>query len=175
MIFLDLGCGVRKKEGYIGIDVARVSGVDITCDIEKGLCIKDDCVDKIYSSFFFEHVRDPIRLFREICRICKNEAIVEIIVPYYASINAFQDPTHHSFFCEDTFRYFNSERYLSSGAGVKAGLEIVSIKYYYSNLVRKFYPEFLKRFLRMHFINMVGNFKVILKVKKNAIYKSLSR
>jgi len=34
MILLDIGCGRDKKSGYIGVDKAKLPGVDIICDIE---------------------------------------------------------------------------------------------------------------------------------------------
>jgi predicted SAM-dependent methyltransferase len=153
MISLDLGCGVRKKDGHIGFDIAAVDGVDVVCDINSGICIKDNRVDRIYSSFFFEHARDIFFLMQEISRSCRNGARVELWVPYYTSINAFQDPTHHTFFCEETFDYFSDFR-------------LKSIEYDYAHIIRDWYPQRLKRFLRLHLMNAVGNMRVVLEVNK---------
>lgn len=163
MIFLDLGCGIRKKQGYIGIDLAKVKGVDIVCNIDKGLSIKDSCVDGIYSCFFFEHVRDLITAFQEVYRVCKNGAIMELIVPYYASINAFKDPTHKQFFTEETFRYFSQEKWYGSDYNINTNFQLINIKYHYSNLI-KWLP--FKRYLRRYFFNVVGAMEVKLKVIK---------
>ncbi|MEW6008478.1 MAG: methyltransferase domain-containing protein [Candidatus Omnitrophota bacterium] len=165
-ICLDLGCGSRKKEGYIGVDIVDLEGVDIVCSIENGIPINNDCVDKIHSVYFFEHINNLIFLFQEIYRICKNGAIVKITVPYYSSINAFKDPTHKQFFTEETFRYFSKDKWYGSDYNFNINFKLLNIKYHYSRLIRKWYPEFIKRLMRRYFLNMVGAMTVELEVEK---------
>jgi hypothetical protein len=43
----------------------------------------------------------------ELYRICKDGALVKIIVPYFRSRWAFIDPTHRHFFTADSFSYFD--------------------------------------------------------------------
>ena len=93
-ILIDLGCGSRKRQGHIGIDTAKLEGVDIVCDIEKGLPFEDGCVDGVWSNFLFEHVSDTVFLFKELYRVCRNGATVEFRVPYYQSVTQYKDPTH---------------------------------------------------------------------------------
>lgn len=45
-IYIDLGCGTRKQKGYIGVDNKKLEGVNVVCDIERGLLFKDNTVDK---------------------------------------------------------------------------------------------------------------------------------
>lgn len=49
MICLDIGCGNRKRGNYIGIDKCLLDGVNIGCNVEKGMPIKDNTVDRVYS------------------------------------------------------------------------------------------------------------------------------
>lgn len=165
-IRLDLGCGNRKKEGYIGIDRVALKGVDIVCDIERGLPIKDDCVDKVYSFYFFEHLNDIVFIFQELYRVCKNRAIVELTVPYYTSINAFKDPTHKQLFTEETFRYFSQDKWYGSDYGINTNFRVLDIEYHYSRLIRKWFPEILKRHMRRYLMNMVGAMTVRLSAQK---------
>ncbi|EKD96165.1 MAG: hypothetical protein ACD_24C00159G0002 [uncultured bacterium] len=55
-IKLDLGCGGRKKNGFIGIDVILGPGVDIEQNLENGIPFSDKSVAEIFSSHFLEHL-----------------------------------------------------------------------------------------------------------------------
>lgn len=54
MIKLHLGCGQKKIEGYINIDIQRFSNVDMVADISN-LPFKKKSVDLIYSCANIEH------------------------------------------------------------------------------------------------------------------------
>ncbi|MBN1832757.1 MAG: glycosyltransferase [Deltaproteobacteria bacterium] len=105
---LDLGCGKLKREGFIGLDVKAMPGVDIVCDISQGIPIKNDCADYIIADNLMEHIGDEfIDVMNNIWDICKIGAILKIVVPGAHTSAAFQDPTHKRFFVKDTFDYFN--------------------------------------------------------------------
>ena len=54
---LDLGCGKHKKEGFIGVDQAKVEGVDVVHDLKKTPWPwKANSVDEIHCSHFLEHL-----------------------------------------------------------------------------------------------------------------------
>ena len=163
-IYLDIGCGARKKQDHIGVDKISVEGVDINCDIEAGLPIADNSVDGIYSNYFLEHVKDLIFVFQEIYRVCKNGARVELLVPYYTSINAFKDPTHRQFFTEETFKYFSKDKWYGSDYNINTNFRLLEIKYHYSRIVKLF--PFFKKYIRRHIINSVGAMTVKLEVIK---------
>lgn len=97
-IKLDIGCGKRKKEGFVGIDIMShediYPGKCIQCDVTEGLPLPDNSVTEIYSNRFFEHIPfhyntpikkrpyDPlIHIFEEIHRVSVNKAKIRIIVP----------------------------------------------------------------------------------------------
>ena len=65
-IKLDLGCGTRKRAGYVGLDRTALPGVDIVCDADKGIPLGDNSVEAVYSNYFLEHVDDLIFLFQEL-------------------------------------------------------------------------------------------------------------
>lgn len=162
---LDLGCGTRKRPNCIGIDKAKLQGVDIVHDLENGLPIRSNSVDKIYAYYTLEHIENIIFLFQEMYRVLKNNGTVELLVPYYNSINAIKDLTHKHFFCEDTFRYFSKDKWYGSDYGINTDFEVVSIEYHYSKLVPKWMP--FKRYLRRHITNLVGAITVTLKARKD--------
>lgn len=54
---LDIGCGASKPEGWTGIDVAKVPGVDIVHDLfQFKWPIPDDSVDEARCIHFVEHI-----------------------------------------------------------------------------------------------------------------------
>lgn len=110
---LDLGCGDRKEEGSIGIDIAQTTSTDYVWDLTIfPWPIDDQVVDEIYCNHFFEHLTGSQRIsFMEECyRIMKDGAKLSIIVPYWSSMRAIQDPTHQwPPVCEASFIYFNKE------------------------------------------------------------------
>ena len=167
-VVIDLGCGTRKRQDTLGLDKYRANGVDLVCDIENGIPIEDNSVDKIYATYFLEHVDNLIFIFQEMYRILVNGGTLELLVPYYNSINAFKDPTHKHFFTEESFRYFSGERWYGSDYNINTDFRVIDIKYHYSKLVPPWMP--FKRYLRRHFMNLVGAIEVTLKAEKNGKY-----
>lgn len=87
---IDLGCGAKKTEGYVGVDMVPAAGVDHVVDLmSERLPFEDDSVDEVFSSHFLEHVADPHRVLREIIRVCRNGAKVRIWTPYTRHCAAF--------------------------------------------------------------------------------------
>lgn len=96
-IRLDLGCGKKKKEGFIGVDELPFDGVDVVLDIKQGAWPwKDNSVDEVYSRHFIEHLagRERITFFNEMCRVMKAGATALIITPHWSHESAYGDPTH---------------------------------------------------------------------------------
>src|SRR3990167_4643725 len=116
---LDLACGNNKQKGFIGIDITKK---ETKADIEHNLLkdfpwpFEDNSVDEVFCSHFLEHIpqgdgyHDPLwDFFNELWRILKPGAGVRFVCPYYTSVRAFQDPTHHRFINEPMFQYFDKE------------------------------------------------------------------
>lgn len=105
---LDLACGQSKQEGFFGIDIVDVPGVDLVWDLEKyPWPFEDNSVDEVHMQHFIEHVKDLILLMNELHRIMKPLAKATIITPYYTSIRATQDPTHVRFMSEGSSLYWS--------------------------------------------------------------------
>jgi predicted O-linked N-acetylglucosamine transferase (SPINDLY family)/glycosyltransferase involved in cell wall biosynthesis len=106
---IDLGCGVNKPDGFIGVDLCSGVGVDIIADLSKIFPFKDDSVDEVRAHDIIEHLQDRIHTMNEIWRVCKPGAKVDIRVPSTDGRGAFQDPTHVSFWNINSFLYYCSE------------------------------------------------------------------
>lgn len=94
---LDLGCGSKPKEGFLGVDIQDFGRSDITVfDLRLDWKWEDSSVDEVYSNQFIEHLtaEQRIHFANELYRVLKPEATAEIITPHYASGRAFGDLTH---------------------------------------------------------------------------------
>lgn len=103
---IDLGCGKRKQEGFVGIDRFPMPEVDILADIDNVLPLEDDSVDILFSSHSLEHVKDLMFTMREIYRVCKHGAQVCIIAPYNEQKLNIANPYHITVFNEHTPRFW---------------------------------------------------------------------
>lgn len=106
---VDLGCGSRKPEGYIGVDIYPWPQVDIVADLSEKFPFPDNTVDEVRAHDFIEHLPDRINTMNEIWRICKPNGIVDILVPSTDGRGAFQDPTHVSYWNLNSFMYYAVE------------------------------------------------------------------
>lgn len=106
---VNLGCGKKKKDGWIGIDQEKWDCVDIVCNIDDRILLEDNSVNKLYSSHVLEHVEDFTKIMEEIYRICKNNAIIEIKVPHFSGSSGFY-VYHKRFFRFDSFDEFDHEK-----------------------------------------------------------------
>lgn len=94
---LHLGCGNKLLPGYINVD--KYGSPDVLKDLEKLPWSWDsDSIDEVLMIHVLEHLGQSTEIYlgiwKEIYRICKNNAIVKITVPHYKHENFFHDPTH---------------------------------------------------------------------------------
>ena len=161
-IVIDLGCGPHKRSGAFGFDWRPQPGVNVACNIEDSLPLQSECADLVYMSHVIEHVSNFIGLMEEVYRVCKPDAAVEIVVPYYTSRGAFRDPTHVRYITEDTFQYFEPP----TDYGVRTNFRIESIHYDVRKPFR-WLPQYLQKRCRRYLWNVVDNMEVTLRVIKD--------
>lgn len=103
---LHLGCGTNIKKGYVNLDKVKLKGIDVVHNLDKyPWPFPDDYFDEVYGQDVIEHVQDLFKAMDEIRRICRKDAVVRIIVPYWHSSAAFY-PNHHYFFNVDSMKAF---------------------------------------------------------------------
>ena len=108
---VDLGCGKAKEKGFIGIDIGDY-GQEIQCDLRKGIPLCGESVSEMRTYAFLEHLQpeEVMYMMFEIWRVLKPNKTVDILVPYGGNNTSFKDPTHKSFWREETFLYFTGEK-----------------------------------------------------------------
>jgi hypothetical protein len=105
---LDVGCGSRKRTGYIGMDVVALPSVNIVHNMNIAPWpINDNEVEEMVFDDVLEHSKDFLTILSEVYRVAKNGCIVRISVPHFSSDNMYTDPTHTTFFSTRSFNYFD--------------------------------------------------------------------
>jgi glycosyltransferase involved in cell wall biosynthesis len=106
LLKIDIGGGLFPRAGYTIID--QQDG-DINCDLNDGIPLEDNSVGVINASHVIEHLRDPIKTMREIHRVLAPGGWAFIEVPSTEGNGAWCDPTHISFWNEDSFPYYTKQ------------------------------------------------------------------
>jgi len=111
LLKVDLGAAHGKPNGYIGVDQYAGVGVDIIHDVSNGLPFEDDSVGVIRAFDFLEHIDRPVQLMNEIYRVLADSGWLISMTPSTDGRGAFQDPTHISFWNENSFWYYTDRKY----------------------------------------------------------------
>jgi hypothetical protein len=107
---LDIGCGPNKKPGFYGIDQIHFPGVDKIVDIGSAPWpFESNSIEEFHSSHAIEHLTWPQRVvfFNELYRVMKVGAKGQLILPHWASMRYYGDPTHQAPMSEFAFYYLS--------------------------------------------------------------------
>ncbi len=129
---LNLGCGNKRKEGYLGVDRYPCDAVDQIADLNGTLPYGESTIDEVWMDNVIEHIPDLPRLFAELHRICRDGAEIKIVTPHFACHDSWRDPTHvqHlSYFSMDHFEKPDVAHY------TKGGFRVLSRKLSFSGLL----------------------------------------
>lgn len=167
LLKLDIACGQNKKEGFIGVDIVKMPGVDVVHDLTVfPWPFKDDSVDEAFISHYIEHTPCLIKFMNELHRIMKKGAICNITAPYYNSMRAWQDPTHTRAISEASFLYYNLQWRKDNKLDHYPITADFDFQYGYN-----FYPEWaarneeLRAYAAKHFTNVIMDICVMLTKK----------
>lgn len=109
-IKLDIGAGRAKFEDYITVDNDPSVGAELCVDIENWESEFGywGNVDEIRAHHILEHLRtkNKVKVMRLFFELLKPGGILDIAVPIAGTPQSFQDPTHISFWNENSFWYF---------------------------------------------------------------------
>lgn len=117
---LNLGCGGKRLDGFVGVDRFPTPAVDVLADLGATLPFADGTVAEVMLDNVIEHMPDIPALMREMHRICRHDARIVIRTPHFTSLSSWRDPTHlhHlSYFSMDHFERPGVAHYTSAGRG----------------------------------------------------------
>jgi predicted SAM-dependent methyltransferase len=109
---INIGAGDRKVEGFVSCDYDSLSNPDYVFDLEKDkFPFEDNSVEAVIAHHVLEHLGEGyFHCLQEIYRVCKHEAMIDILVPHHRNDEFFDDPTHRRPITVGGLRLF-SKRY----------------------------------------------------------------
>jgi methyltransferase family protein len=115
---LDLGCGTRKKDGFIGVDRRKFDNVDVVADLKDKWPWKDDTVEEVHMSHVLEHFTglERVHIMNELYRILQKGAKALIITPHWCSNRAYGDFTHQWPPVSEMYYYYLSKTWRADNA-----------------------------------------------------------
>jgi predicted SAM-dependent methyltransferase len=108
---INIGGGFKKFEGFLNVDLDASTNPDIVMNLETDkFPLEDSSVDEVKAHHIFEHIGEGFLDFmKELYRICKDGAIIDIEVPHHRHENFFGDPTHRRPITIEMLRKFSKK------------------------------------------------------------------
>lgn len=123
---LNLGCGRRKIDGALNVDIASAVQPDMIVDVTKRPWpLPSNWFREVHAYDVVEHMEDVVGFFEEVHRVSAPGAVVHLAVPHFSSSNAFTDPTHRHYFGLESFDYFTGEHRHDHYTGIRFEKEAV--------------------------------------------------
>lgn len=128
---LNLGCGHRKKDGYLNIDRDPLCKPDRVVDLETTPWpFEQDTFTEIVADHVLEHLGEStstwLKIWQEIWRVSRDGAVIHITVPHPRHDNFMVDPTHVRPIFPGTIAMFDQTRNIrdheNDGQETKLGL-----------------------------------------------------
>ncbi|MFM2386987.1 MAG: hypothetical protein RL660_1744 [Bacteroidota bacterium] len=97
---LEIGSGLKPREGYTNCDIRDLPHVDIVCNANQ-LPFGDESVDEIYSRHLIEHFtfKEFLIVLEEWNRVLKTDGVLYLICPNLIwHLQQIIDGSHNSFF-----------------------------------------------------------------------------
>jgi SAM-dependent methyltransferase len=107
---LDVGCGINKYPGAIGIDRNPRTRADVLCDLDHfPYPFRDNSFAAVRVVHVIEHLSDVIRAMEEFHRISEPRGRLFLATPHYTDFSSFCDPTHRWHLNSFSFRTFGPD------------------------------------------------------------------
>lgn len=123
---MDVGCGINKYPGAIGIDNNARTKADVIVELDRfPYPFRDSSFDEVRAIHVIEHVENVIATMEEFHRIAKAGGRVILSTPHYTDFSSFCDPTHRWHLNSYSFRYFGER---NAGYGYYSGARFREVK-----------------------------------------------
>lgn len=95
---LNVGCGPRLFPApWVNSDMLPDIGADVVMNAEDAWPWENDTFDQVLANHVAEHCLDKFHFIKELWRVSKCGAFVQINLPIHTWENFWDDPTHKSF------------------------------------------------------------------------------
>ena len=128
MKILDVGCGINKRPGSLGIDRNPAAHPDVLVELDHPpYPFRDSTFDQLYATHVIEHVADVMKTMEEFHRLVRAGGEVWIATPHYTDFSSFCDPTHRWHLNSFSLRYFGED---NAGYGYYSHVRFEEISVY---------------------------------------------
>lgn len=120
-----MGSGRTRYDGFLNCDHDSNCDADYVFDAERDIWPFDDnTVDEIRAYHILEHMGDGyFHFLKEMYRVCKHLAVIDIKVPHHRHDNFYHDPTHCRPITLHGMHLFNKEHnYVNQTSASKLGI-----------------------------------------------------
>ena len=118
---IDLGGAISKPRGYISLDT---HDADVVCDLREGIPYDDNSVGIVRAYDLLEHLPDQVFTMNEIWRVLAPGGWLLASIPSTDGRGAFQDPTHVSFWNENSLEYYTNPKFQRYVPAIKARFQV---------------------------------------------------
>jgi hypothetical protein len=119
LLALDLGGAHNCPPGYLPVDKAL--GKEVFRELKS---LPDSSVGVIRAVDFLEHIDAPIRLMNECYRVLAHGGMMLTLTPSADGRGAYQDPTHVSYWVENSFWYYTDANYAKYIPEIKCRFQV---------------------------------------------------
>lgn len=174
LLRIDLGCGGKKRDGFVGLDVEAFESVDHVVNVEHDpLPFEDDSVGEVYSSHFFEHMAHPKNAVNELVRVAVTGAPFQIWTPFIRCNHALM-PTHLSHWSETLWEHISMTHPDWWFENVLGVLHVERFHYVLSPGIEERLGGVPLAFAMQHWFNIVTEMAAIGTVRKGPEYRDKS-
>jgi len=107
---IEIGGRFNARPGFESVDVEEGESVDIIANLDQPWDFaEDNSVGVIIAHDLLEHLEDKLHPIKEIYRVLAHGGILLSMTPSTDGRGAFQDPTHKSFYNQNSFLYYTNE------------------------------------------------------------------
>lgn len=111
------------------MNIDRIETADLVLDLEgAALPYADNSVESVYSAHCLEHIRNVLPLMREVLRVTRVGAVVELRLPHWLHPMAMM-PGHVHVISDRQIRCWATEPHLYGLGGLPKRLAVVGIHY----------------------------------------------
>jgi SAM-dependent methyltransferase len=104
---LNLGCGRKRREGWLNVDRAVQVVPDLVWDLDRfPYPLPESHFERIFAGDIVEHLEDIPAFMREAHRLLVAGGMLEITTPHFSCANSYTDPTHRHHLGYFSFDYF---------------------------------------------------------------------
>jgi SAM-dependent methyltransferase len=109
-MYLDVGCGINKKPGALGLDRNPRTRADVLADLDHvPYPFRDNSFEGLQAIHVIEHVTDVVKAMEEFHRLVRPGGEVYLATPHYTDFSSFCDPTHRWHLNSFSLRYFGQD------------------------------------------------------------------